>query len=71
MTAIVIIIIILSGFFAGIAGKVSEMTLARLKVSSALGCAILAAKKVSVDIPIDYTKYFEVFCHFKIDQCIE
>lgn len=57
----------LSGFFAGLAGKIRELTLVRLTVSSALGCAYLAAKKTGVELPIDFSQNYEVFCHFKID----
>ena len=43
------------------------MTLVRLRVSSALGCAYLAAKRIGVELPIDFTQSYEVFCHFKIE----
>ena len=54
-----------AGFFAGLAGKVSEMTLVRLTRSSAIGCAYLAARKAGCVIPIDFKQNYEVFCHFK------
>ena len=56
------------GFLSVLVGKVKEMTLVRLKVSSALGCAFLAARKVGVQLPIEFEKNYEIFCHLKIEQ---
>lgn len=56
------------GFFAGLKGKVSEMTLVKLKQSSAIGCAYLAAKRAGVNLPIDFGQNYEVFCHFKVED---
>lgn len=56
------------GFLSVLIGKIKEVTLVRLKVSSALGCAFLAAKKIGVHLPITFEKNYEVFCHLKIDQ---
>lgn len=59
------ILFYLAGFFAGLAGKVQEMTMVRLMKPSAIGCAFLAAKKAGVHLDIDFTSNYEVFCHFK------
>lgn len=55
----------LTGFFAGLAGKVEEMTMVRLKSPSAIGCAFLAAKHAGVHLNVDFASNYEVFCHFK------
>lgn len=57
------------GFFAGLAGKVEEMTLLRLTKTSAVGCAYLAAKNCGIELPIDFKSNYEVFCHFKCLNC--
>lgn len=57
--------LLIAGFMAVLGGEGVEFTLVTLKVSSAVGAAVLGAKKAKVSLPIDYATNTSVLFHYK------